>query len=85
MPGAPGPKGDRGDAGRTGDRGPQGPKGQKGQRGVGASGVKYVRWGRTTCPNDTEIVYKGEDKQTKIKIIAKLLVLSDSTATRSHL
>jgi len=59
VSGPPGPKGDRGDAGKTGDRGPQGPKGEKGQSGAGASGVKYVRWGRTTCPNDTEIVYKG--------------------------
>jgi len=59
VPGPPGPKGDRGDAGKTGDKGAQGPKGEKGQTGAGASGVKYVRWGRTTCPNNTEIVYKG--------------------------
>jgi len=59
VPCPPGPKGDRGDAGRTGNKGAQGPKGEKGQEGTGASGVKYVRWGRTTCPNNTEIVYKG--------------------------
>jgi len=59
VPGPPGPKGDQGDAGRTGNKGAQGLKGEKGQRGAGASGVKYVRWGRTTCPNDTEVVYKG--------------------------
>ena len=26
----------------------------------GKSGVKYVRWGKTTCPSGAEIVYKGE-------------------------
>jgi len=60
VPCPPGPKGDRGDAGRTGNKGAQGPKGEKGQEGTGTSGVKYVRWGRTTCPNNTEIVYKGK-------------------------
>lgn len=40
----------------------QGPQGEKGQEGNRTSGVKYVRWGRTTCPNDTEIVYKGKNK-----------------------
>jgi len=59
VPGPPGPKGDQGDAGKNGDQGAQGPKGEKGQRGAGASGVKYVRWGKTTCPNNTEVVYKG--------------------------
>lgn len=24
--------------------------------------MKYVRWGRTTCPSGAEIVYKGRDK-----------------------
>ena len=36
-----------------------GPKGEKGQDGK--SGVKYVRWGRTTCPSGADIVYKGKD------------------------
>ena len=56
----------KGDAGRTGNKGAQGPKGEKGQTGAGASGVKYVRWGRTTCPNDTEVLYKGRNKQVII-------------------
>ena len=24
-----------------------------------------MRWGKTTCPNNTEVVYKGEDKRTQ--------------------
>ena len=59
YPGPPGPKGDQGAAGRTGAKGPQGPKGEKGQEGTGKSGVKYVRWGKTTCPSGAQIVYKG--------------------------
>jgi len=59
VPGPAGPKGDQGDAGKTGDKGAQGPKGEKGQTGAGASGVKFVRWGRTICPNAAQIVYKG--------------------------
>ena len=42
---APGPKGD------------QGSKGDNGQDGK--AGVKYIRWGRTSCPNGAELVYKG--------------------------
>ena len=47
LPGPPGPKGD------------QGPQGAKGERGQG-NGVNYVRWGRKSCPNGTQIVYQGK-------------------------
>jgi len=57
--GLPGPKGDVGPSGKTGTRGPPGPKGQKGQEGQGLSGVKYVRWGRTNCSGDAQVVYSG--------------------------
>ncbi|XP_031567219.1 short-chain collagen C4-like isoform X1 [Actinia tenebrosa] len=45
MPGPPGAPG------FTGIPGPQGPPGQ--------GGVVYIRWGRTTCPSDTTVVYQG--------------------------
>ena len=45
-------------------KGPQGPIGEKGKEGAGKSGVKYVRWGRTTCPGGAELVYKGKSAQT---------------------
>lgn len=32
---------------------------QKNSKPTGTSGVVYVRWGRTTCPNTAEIVYTG--------------------------
>lgn len=60
YPGPPGTKGDRGAVGKTGAKGDQGAKGEKGQEGAGKSGVKYVRWGRTTCPSGSQIVYKGK-------------------------
>ena len=60
VPGPPGPKGDRGPAGSPGVEGPRGPKGYKGKDGFGGSGVQYVQWGRTTCPNDTQMVYEGK-------------------------
>ena len=56
FPGPPGPKGDQGPVGKTG---PQGPQGAKGERGQG-NGVNYVRWGRKSCPNGTQIVYQGK-------------------------
>ncbi|XP_068731435.1 short-chain collagen C4-like [Montipora capricornis] len=59
LPGPPGPKGQQGAVGKTGTQGPQGAKGEKGQKGTAESGVKYVRWGRTTCPSGAQIVYKG--------------------------
>ncbi|XP_022805963.1 short-chain collagen C4-like [Stylophora pistillata] len=49
-----GPKGEPGAVGRTGFRGLRGQKGE-----LGKSGVKYTRWGRTTCPSGVQIVYKG--------------------------
>ena len=55
FPGPPGPKGDQGAVGRTGAKGPQGAKREKGQDGAGQSWVKYVRWGRTTCPSGAHI------------------------------
>ncbi|XP_074631116.1 uncharacterized protein LOC141889701, partial [Acropora palmata] len=64
-PGIRGPKGetgkpgDEGPVGKTGAQGPQGAKGEMGQDGTGSGGVNYVRWGRTSCPNGTQIVYQG--------------------------
>ena len=63
FPGTPGPIGERGSAGSPGLKGPQGPKGEKGKEGAGKTGVKYVRWGRTTCPGGAELVYKGTSAQ----------------------
>ena len=75
FPGPPGPKGDQGAVGKTGPQGPQGPqgaKGEKGQDGAGTPGVKYVRWGRTTCPSGAQVVYKG--KRMVIQIV-RVIVL----------
>ena len=44
----------------TGAQGPQGAKGEMGRDSNGTSGVNYVRWGRTSCPNGTQIVYQGK-------------------------
>ena len=52
--------GDNGPYGKLGRQGDPGPKGQKGQEGQGRSGVSYVRWGRTRCEGDGQIVYTGE-------------------------
>lgn len=59
VPGPPGPKGDTGPVGSPGSEGPRGPKGDTGKDGAGESGVQYVHWGKTTCPNDTQMVYEG--------------------------
>ena len=75
FPGPPGPKGDQGVVGRSGAQGPQGAKGEKGQDGAGQSGVKYVRWGRTTCPNGAQIVYKGKGD---LQLILILILLCSS-------
>jgi len=75
MPGKPGtnkpasgPPGPKGPAGSPGLEGPRGPKGDKGQDGAGGSGVKYVRWGRTTCPNGAQMVYEGKIKINQLYI-----------------
>jgi len=52
--------GDTGPSGTLGTQGPTGTKGQKGQEGKGLCGVKYVRWGRTSCGGDAQVVYTGK-------------------------
>ena len=47
--------GDIGLSGKAGVEGPSGPKGEK-----ELSGVKYVRWGRTSCGGDAQVVYTGK-------------------------
>ncbi|KAK3751289.1 hypothetical protein QZH41_012199, partial [Actinostola sp. cb2023] len=40
-------------------QGPPGKQGATGPEGPKSGGVKYVRWGRTTCPSGNDLVYKG--------------------------
>eukprot|EP00058_Branchiostoma_floridae_P013323 XP_002598811.1 hypothetical protein BRAFLDRAFT_74512 [Branchiostoma floridae] len=58
--GQPGPQGP---IGPKGDIGPEGPPGEQGERGADGSGggSVYIRWGRATCPNDTDtsLIYDG--------------------------
>jgi len=52
-----GPPGAPGLPGRDGEAGPRGPQGPKGDC---KSGIVYICWGCTTCPNTgTELVYTG--------------------------
>ena len=51
APGTPGEKGLKGD---IGEKGMIGPKGD-----MASSGVVYIRWGRTTCPDGADTVYYG--------------------------
>ncbi|PFX20345.1 Short-chain collagen C4 [Stylophora pistillata] len=60
TPGIPGFIGSKGGTrGSPGPKGEPGPQGQKGQTGQGLSGVSYVRWGRTSCHGDAQVVYTG--------------------------
>ena len=54
SPGTPGLPGEKGLKGDIGEKGMIGPKGD-----MGSSGVVYIRWGRTTCPNGADRVYYG--------------------------
>ncbi|KXJ07697.1 Short-chain collagen C4 [Exaiptasia diaphana] len=51
-----GAQGPRGSPGSQGPRGVQGPMGHPGPK---SGGVKYIRWGRTSCPSGANLVYKG--------------------------
>ena len=46
-----GPPGPPGKGGSTGEQGPPGPP--------GSSGAIYTRWGKSSCPQGTELVYSG--------------------------
>lgn len=54
--------------GEKGQRGKLGPPGLPGERGSDhhtnhtrvTTGVVYIRWGRTSCPGDAQLLYKGE-------------------------
>ena len=37
---------------------------------MGISGVKYVRWGRTTCPSGAQVVYKGIHNEKMVTLIS---------------
>jgi len=50
---------------REGRAGPEGDEGQDRARG---SGVKYVRWGKTTCPSGAQMVYEGMVKINQLHI-----------------
>lgn len=48
-----------------GNRGKPGPLGEKGSghhtnHTNVTTGVVYIRWGRTSCPGDAQLLYKGE-------------------------
>ena len=51
------------------------PKEKKGQDGAATTGVKYVRWGRTTCPSGAQIVYKGKRKGADMIVTITPMVL----------
>ena len=55
-----GEKGNEGPPGKHGQKGAPGENGSPAEPGSNSSGVSYVRWGRTTCPGEAEIVYTGE-------------------------
>ena len=66
--GLPGPQGERGGMGEKGVRGDPGLRGRQGEQGVQGlpvGGAVYVRWGRTICPNGTELVYPGRAGGTR--------------------
>lgn len=49
-------------AGKDGAPGPVGPPGPRGPPGISAptqGGSVYTRWGRTTCGNNSELLYRG--------------------------
>ena len=56
-----------GKTGSAGPQGPSGPQGEKGPEGQGLSGVSYVRWGRTNCSGDANVVYSGKWKIEQVR------------------
>ncbi len=65
--GQPGPMGPSGIDGIPGSVGPSGPRGAPGHPGLdmGTTGAVYIRWGRTTCPSNSELCYAGKVRQNK--------------------
>ena len=68
RPGEPGPPGKQGLPGHTGSAGPQGVRGEPGSLGVQgvpgprSGGIVYTRWGKRSCPSnsETELLYAGQ-------------------------
>ena len=70
LRGRPGRDGLPGRDGAPGDQGPRGEKGEPGAQGPPGpvtTGVTYIRWGRTTCPQaeGTQLVYSGRAAGTE--------------------
>ena len=62
----PGPHGLPGRDGKNGGKGVKGDPGAQGPPGPRSGGATYIRWGRTTSPNETEteLVYAGRAART---------------------
>ena len=60
-----GMKGELGDPGYQGERGVPGAKGAPGIPGTSSNtgSSVYIRWGRTTCPANSSLIYQGEPRK----------------------
>ena len=53
-----------GSAGVNGQKGEKGDTGSPGRDATnpGSVGTTYVRWGRTSCPSTSELIYEGKQR-----------------------
>ena len=57
--------GSRGPQGFTGSRGQKGDRGYRGPLGPTRGGITYTRWGKSSCPSGTSLVYAGRTAGTR--------------------
>ena len=62
--GIAGPRGPQGFTGSRGQKGDHGHHGDRGLPGLTRGGMTYTRWGKSSCPSGTSLVYAGRTTGT---------------------
>ena len=63
LKGEMGVPGEAGIDGQTGEKGERSVKGVPGCQGLSSGGSVFTRWGTSSCPSSSKLLYNGKEKQ----------------------
>ena len=63
LKGEMGVPGEAGIDGQTSEKGERGVNGEKGSQGLSSGGSVFTRWGTSSCPSSSKLLYNGKEKQ----------------------
>ena len=65
LKGEMGVPGEAGIDGQTGKKGEMGVNREKGSQGLTSSGSVFTRWGTSSCPSSSKLLYNGKENNLK--------------------